>query len=90
MSINYAEFFYLQHYKSKKFLSFSLESDSYDFQNRQILKLENIPTLSSQFKILPAFKFQIETEKKIYLQQKVILACEFGEADKEGFIHYFK
>ncbi len=57
IKIVFGESFFLQHKRSKKFLSYSQSRFSTKISNNYVIKLEDFPNKNCEFKIIPAYKY---------------------------------
>lgn len=86
MSISYGKVVQMMHVASNKFLSVTFVEADIEKEN-YLITLEEYSSDSTFFKILPSFKYQKESEGKIFVEDIVFLAFAGAYLNKTPYLH---
>lgn len=86
VSITYGKIVQFMHILSNKFLSVSFVEADIEKENYKI-SLEEYSSESTFFKILPSYKYQKESEGRVFLEDIVFIACAGSYLNKIPYLH---
>lgn len=86
VSITYGKIVQLMHLLSNKFLSVSFVEADVEKENYKI-SLEEYSSDATFFKILPSYKYQKESEGKVFVEDIVFIACAGSYLNKVPYLH---